>query len=125
MAKHRTHSIEFKRKVAQAYLSGETLHALARQHGLSRSLIRVWVSKFETGEFDDDAQAADLLQAYEARIAALERLVGRQAREIEFLKGAVNTDPSPEAPLHPSLQAHRSLGPRRMPTDGPRTLHLL
>src|SRR5215216_3581730 len=34
---------------------------------------------------DDDVQAADLLQEYEAKIAALERMVGRQALEIEFL----------------------------------------
>ena len=34
-----------------------------------------------------DAQAADLLQEYEAKIAALERMVGRQALEIEFLRG--------------------------------------
>ena len=30
MAKHRTYSIEFKRRVAQEYLGGETLHGLAR-----------------------------------------------------------------------------------------------
>ena len=41
--------------------------------------------------FDEDAGAADLLQAYEARIAALERLVGRQALELEFLKGALRS----------------------------------
>ena len=29
MAKHRTHSIEFKRQVAQEFLAGETLHGLA------------------------------------------------------------------------------------------------
>jgi hypothetical protein len=50
---------------------------------ISRNLIRIWVRKFEAGAFDDDAQAADLLQDYEAKIAALERLVGRQALEIE------------------------------------------
>ena len=33
--------------------------------------------------------AADLLQEYEAKIAALERMVGRQALEIERLKGAL------------------------------------
>lgn len=33
--------------------------------------------KYEEGAFDDDAQAADLIQEYEARIAALEHLVGR------------------------------------------------
>ena len=55
------------------------------------SLVRIWVRKFEAGAFDDDAQAADLLQHYEAKIAALERMVGRQALEIEFLKGALRT----------------------------------
>lgn len=88
MARHRTHSIEFKRQVAQDYLDGETLHSLAKRHDLSRNLIRIWVRKYEDGAFDEDAKAADLLQEYEARIAALERLVGRQTLEIEFLKGA-------------------------------------
>jgi hypothetical protein len=32
----------------------------------------------------EEAQAADLLQDYEAKIAALERLAGKQALEIEF-----------------------------------------
>jgi transposase len=85
MAKHRSHSIEFKRQVAQEYVAGETLHALAKRHDVSRTLIRIWVARYEAGAFDDDAQAADLVQEYEARIAALERLVGRQALEIEFL----------------------------------------
>jgi hypothetical protein len=31
MAKHRTHSIEFKRQVAQEFLAGETLHGLAKR----------------------------------------------------------------------------------------------
>ncbi len=87
MAKHRSYSIDFKRQVAQEFLAGETLHGLARRHDVSRNLIRIWVAKFEAGAFDDDAQAADLLQEYEARIAALERMVGRQALEIEFLRG--------------------------------------
>ena len=89
MARHRTHSIEFKRQVAQDYLAGETLHSLARRHDLSRNLVRIWIQKFEAGAFDDDAVAADTIEAYEARIGALERLVGRQALEIEFLKGAL------------------------------------
>lgn len=77
MARHRSHSVAFKRQVAQEYLSGETLHGLAKRHDLSRNLVRVWVQKYETGAFDDDAAAAGTIQAYEARIAALERLVGR------------------------------------------------
>ena len=71
---HRTHSIAFKRQVVQEYLAGETLHGLARRHDLSRTLVRVWVDKYEAGAFDEDAEAADTIQEYEARIAALERL---------------------------------------------------
>jgi transposase-like protein len=91
MAKYRSHSVEFKRQVAQEFLGGETLHGLARRHDVSRNLVRVWVEKFEAGALDEDVNAADLLQAYEARIAALERLVGRQALELESLKGAVRS----------------------------------
>jgi transposase len=93
MARHRTHSIEFKRQVAQEFLAGETLHGLAKRHDICRNLIRIWVQKYEAGDFDADAAAADLLQQYEARIAALERLVGKQALELEFLKGAVKSAP--------------------------------
>ena len=93
MAKHRSHSIEFKRQIAQEFIAGETLHALAKRHDLSRNLIRIWVKKLEAGAFDEDARAADLLQDYEAKIAALERMVGRQALEIEFLKGALINAP--------------------------------
>jgi transposase len=97
MARHRSHSVAFKRQVAEEYLAGETLHGLAKRHDISRNLIRVWLAKYEAGAFDNDAQAADLLQAYEARIAALERLVGKQALELEFLKGAARGAPLPRS----------------------------
>ena len=64
MAKHRTYSIEFKRLVAQEYLAGETFHGLAKRHDVSRNLIRIWVAKLEAGGFDEDAEAASLLQEY-------------------------------------------------------------
>jgi transposase len=80
--------IEFKRQVALDFIAGETFHGLAKRHDISRNLIRIWVKKLEAGAFDEDARAADLLQEYEAKIAALERMVGRQALEIEFLKEA-------------------------------------
>jgi transposase-like protein len=97
MPRHRSHSVEFKRQVAQEFLGGETLHGLAKRHDLSRNLIRIWVDKYEAGALDDDARAADLVQEYEARIAALERLVGRQALELEFLKGALKNAPRPRS----------------------------
>jgi transposase-like protein len=93
MTKHRSHSVAFKRQVAQEFIGGETLHGLSKRHDISRQLIRIWVNKYEAGALDDDVQAADLLQEYEAKIAALERMVGRQALEIEFLKGALKSAP--------------------------------
>ncbi len=46
-----------------------SLHGLAKRHAICRNQIRVWVQKYEAGDFDEDAAAADLLQQYEARIA--------------------------------------------------------
>jgi transposase len=47
----------------------------------------------ETSALDEDAVAADLVEQYEARIAALERLVGKQALELEFVRGALKSAP--------------------------------
>ena len=52
------------------------------------TLIRIWVDKYEAGAFDEDTAAASMIQDDEARVAALERLVGRQVLEFEFLEGA-------------------------------------
>jgi transposase len=60
----------------------------AKRHGISRNLIKIGVAKYEAGGLDSDAAAADMLADYEARIAALERLVGKLALENELLKGA-------------------------------------
>jgi putative transposase len=65
MARQRSHSIAFKRQVAQEFIAGETLYGLSKRHDISRQLIRVWVQKYEVGALDEDAQAADLLQEYE------------------------------------------------------------
>jgi transposase len=86
MTKLRSHSAAFKRQVAEGFIAG---HALAKRHYISRQLVRIWVGKFEASALDDDVQAADVIQEYEAKIAALERMVGRQALEIELLKGAL------------------------------------
>lgn len=97
MVKHRTHSAEFKRQVVQEYLGGETLHGLSNRHDLSRNLIRIWADKYQAGALDEEVVAADLLETYEARIAALERLVGKQALELEFLRGAPRAAPRPRS----------------------------
>jgi len=97
MAKQRSYSIEFKRQVVQEYLAGESLFAVARRHDISRNLLRLWLEKFEAGAFDGDAGEAEVLQNYQAKIAALERVVARQAVEIEFLKGALKSTPRPKS----------------------------
>jgi transposase len=56
-----------KRQVVQEYQDGETLHGLAKRHGISRNLVRIWAAKAEAGEFDDDLAAASILQEPEAR----------------------------------------------------------
>jgi transposase len=112
MTKHRSHSAAFKRQVAQEFVAGETLHGLSQRHDISRQLIRIWVAKYEAGALDDDIQAADLLQEYEAKIAALERMVGRQALEIEFLKGALKSAPRPRSGTT-SVVAGPSVSPSR------------
>jgi transposase len=85
MTKNRSYSIAFKRQVAEEYLAGAAPSVLGKRHDLCRNLVRIWVRKYEAGEYDDDARAADTLQEFEAKVAALEQLVGRQALEIEFL----------------------------------------
>ena len=63
MARQRSHSIAFKRQVAQEFVAGETLYGLAKRHDLSRQLIRVWVQKYETGALDEDAlQCRQIIQ---------------------------------------------------------------
>jgi transposase len=88
MTKHRSHSVAFKRQVAGEFIAGETLHTLSKRDDISRQLIRLWVGKFEAAALDDDMPAADQLQEYEAKIAAWTD-GGRQALEIEMLKGAL------------------------------------
>ena len=69
MARHRIHSLSFKKQIVQEYAAGATLNGLAREHDLSRNLIRIWIAKYESGEFDPDIEAANLLADYEAKIA--------------------------------------------------------
>ncbi|MXW87670.1 MAG: transposase [Boseongicola sp. SB0667_bin_21] len=59
--RHRRHSTAKKREVVEAYLNGEALQALSRRHDVCRSLIRIWIEKYERGSYDDDAVEADLL----------------------------------------------------------------
>ena len=93
MTKHRSYGLEFKRQVAQEFLAGEALASVSRRHGVLGQLIRTWVTKYQSGALDDDVSASDLISRYESRIASLEQLVGKQALELAFLKGALRNGP--------------------------------
>ena len=114
MTGNRTYSIEFKRHGALEFLGGEALFRLSKRHDVSRNLIRIWVEKYEAGEFDEEAEAADFVQEYKAKIAALERMIGRQALEIEFLKGAKKNEARRRAVPTFAVPAPRHVRRQRM-----------
>ena len=126
MAKHHIHSIEFKRQVALDFIAGETLHGLAKRHDISRNLIGIWVKKLEAGAFDEDARAADLLQEYEAKIAALERMVGQAGPRNRVSKGGAEKRTAAEKREY--IRLHRPYGisvAEGCRSDGPAALYLL
>jgi len=88
MSTRRTFSAEFKAKVVLETLSGQKSAAeVCRQYGIGAPLLSSWKALFLE-------RAALVFQGDEhrsqeqTRIAELERLVGRQALEIEVLKKA-------------------------------------
>ena len=53
---------------------------------LARNLIRVWIRKYEAGEFTDEVAGAVRTAEYEQKIAELERKVGQLTMEVDLLK---------------------------------------
>ena len=87
MARYRTYTVEFKRRLAEEHLSGgAALSELARRHDISRELLRIWVKKYEAGELASDGPNRPDRRAYEATIAGLERKVGQLTMELDLLK---------------------------------------
>jgi transposase len=87
MARYRRFSFEFKRQVVLDFLEGRAeLRGLARQHSLSRHLIRLWIQKYEAGQLNDEVVDAVRIAEYETKIAELERKVGQLTMEVDLLK---------------------------------------
>ena len=87
--KYRVYSLAFKREVALEFLSGGAISSVAGRHDVDRTLVRSWARKYEEGSLNGDGRMTGLVREYEKRISALEQLAGKQALEIEFLKGAL------------------------------------
>jgi transposase len=86
MARHRRFSFEFKRQVVLDVLQERVgLREMARKHGISRSLIRQWIQKYETGQLTDELDEVRIAE-YEGKIAELERKVGQLTMEVDLLK---------------------------------------
>ena len=87
MARYRTHTVEFKRRLVEEHFgSGVGLSELARRHDISRELLRTWVKKYEAGEFAGGGSPRADRRAYEAKVAGLERKVGQLTMELDLLK---------------------------------------
>lgn len=86
MRSKRKFGVEFKRRVVEEVRGGVLTMAQAiRQYELSSNLIYRWLDKYEHGKLDNTPSEQGAL---ENKIAELERKVGQQAMEIEFLKKA-------------------------------------
>lgn len=98
MVKSRPHySKEFKLRVCRELESGGTVAEVSRRHHIHPSLVYHWASKYRQNPGAAFASgsgrkvpSADSDSA-EARIAELERLVGRLTLENEFLKKTLRT----------------------------------
>jgi transposase len=81
------YSEEFKRQIVEEVLSGRSGFAqICRQHNLAGSMVHNWKAKYLNGTLVAGVTKQDA--ALLARIAELERMVGRLAMENEFLKKA-------------------------------------
>jgi len=88
MRERRRFSAAFKREVVGELLSGAcSLAQLSRRHDVSSGLILYWKKRYEeTGLAEGPSQSE---KRSLARIAELERMVGRLTMENELLKKAV------------------------------------
>ena len=89
MARHRIHSLSFKKQVVQEYAAGAPLNGLAREYDLSRNLIRIWSPSPRAASSILISKLQPRWRIMKPRSSTLERMVGRQALEIELLKGAL------------------------------------
>ena len=87
MGSRRSFSNVFKRQVVEEYLSGNASQAqLSRRYNLSPHQIALWRKRYGDGKLNDNNDAVSL--GKDGRIRELERLVGKQAFQIELLKKA-------------------------------------
>lgn len=88
--------------VAESMQPGMSMSYVARQHGLSPSLVFRWRRLMSEGgreavRADDDVVPAAEARRLEERVRELERLLGRKTMEVEILKEALDLARSKKA----------------------------
>jgi len=83
--KKKQYAEEFRRRVVDELMNGSMGYAeLSRHYGLSGGLLSQWVKRYGV-EASSENEEVDS-RALKARVAELERMVGRLAMENDFLK---------------------------------------
>jgi transposase-like protein len=105
LADNRVFSVEFKMSAARRIVEGRSVSALSHELGIKRAVLYRWRDRYlaegEAGfhrrvgrppgrgtTSNPAGTAADPLLAAAEQIAALERKVGQQALQVDFLTGA-------------------------------------
>jgi len=84
MRNQRSFSLEFKRRVVEELMSGESGPAqLCRRYNITTSLLYHWKKQYSRGKFNNEPTEEGALKD---RVEKLERLVGKLTLENEFLK---------------------------------------
>jgi transposase len=90
MSNRRKFTVNFKQQVAQEVLSGLfTAAQLARKYNITSGTVSTWLSKYQSGYMSAVVDSVENDPAHlQARIAELERMVGKLAVENDVLKKA-------------------------------------
>jgi len=84
MRNKRSFSLEFKRRVVEELMSGESRPAqLYRGYNITSSVLYHWKEQYSRGKFNNEPTQEEALKD---RIEKLERLEGKLTLENEFLK---------------------------------------
>jgi transposase len=125
MRERRRFSAALKREVVGELLSGAcSLAQLSRRHDVSSGLILYWKKRYEeTGLAEGPSQSE---KRSLARVAELERMVGRLTMENELLKKAVeSTQRGGEESFHHRSPPRVWQRPKGVRSDGAGAQHLL
>lgn len=88
MGKKRTFSPDFKLQVIEETEAGVPITELSRRYELTSGLIHKWKRDFKENR-NNPFPGKGSRNTEKAKVAQMERLIGRQSMEIDFLKNAL------------------------------------